>query len=74
MAKVLRLTFNTSLGKKRTLSVHNPILPIDPATVKTAMETLINENVFGFGPGDDFVSIHSADLYERVVDEIELPV
>lgn len=63
----------TRYGNKKTINVHNPILPVNPAAVKAAMETLINENVFGAGPAEEFVSIHSADLYERMVEDIVLP-
>ncbi|WP_096200080.1 DUF2922 domain-containing protein [Bacillus sp. FJAT-45350] len=40
MSKVLQLVFNTMGGSKRTFNIVNPAEPVDPVTVKAAMDKL----------------------------------
>ena len=70
----LRLVFETGLneqGKPTKLSVDNPIEPIDPATVKAAMEQIIAANAFD-GNGGDLIIADSVRLVESNVTDYEL--
>ena len=71
MAKSLELHFNNSLGKVTRLSVDHPTEPVNPATVKTVMDTIIASNVFG-GSYRSLVSAKEARLVERNVTDYEL--
>lgn len=42
----LQLQYLTSEGKKRTLSIANPVLDLDEAQIKEAMETISAQEIF----------------------------
>ncbi|MDR4938981.1 DUF2922 domain-containing protein [Rossellomorea marisflavi] len=71
MAKALELIFRNEMGKLATISVIGPKEPVDPATVKAAMENLIAKDVFG-SSGGSLVSIEGARIVERNVTDYEL--
>ncbi|WP_077212377.1 DUF2922 domain-containing protein [Bacillus dakarensis] len=71
MAKVLELQFVTQHGKVAKLTVDNPTEPIDPAAVKTAMESIIASNAFNSTSGD-LVAIEGARVVERNVTDYEI--
>jgi hypothetical protein len=71
MAKTLELQFATQFGKVAKLNLDDPIEPIDPAAVKTVMETIIADNVFQSSSGA-LVGIKGARVVERNVTEYEI--
>lgn len=70
MAKTLELEFGTQLGKVARISINDPIEPVDPLAVQTAMNNIIAQNVFQSNSGD-FVSSLGARLVERNVTDYE---
>jgi Protein of unknown function (DUF2922) len=71
MAKTLELQFATQFGKVAKLNLDAPIEPVDPAAVKTVMETIIADNVFQSSSGA-LVGIKGARVVERNVTEYEI--
>ncbi|WP_077214919.1 DUF2922 domain-containing protein [Bacillus dakarensis] len=71
MAKVLELNFTTALGKTAKLTVDQPVEPIDPAAIKTAMEAIIASNAFNSTSGD-LVAVEGARVVERNVTDYEI--
>ena len=71
MAKTLELLFLTEGGKSATLSVSDPIEPVDIEKVKTAMDAVIVSNVFTTASGS-FISAKGARVVERNVNEYEM--
>ncbi|MGY0693871.1 DUF2922 domain-containing protein [Virgibacillus sp. FSP13] len=69
--KKLELKFLNKEGKTVTYSLEKPVEPVDPAAIKSAMDEIIAQNAFT-STGGDLVSIKSARLVERNVEEIEL--
>lgn len=68
----LELKFENQDGKTVTYSLEKPIEPVDPVTVKAAMDEIIGQNTFTSN-GGDLVTIKSARIVERTVEDIELP-
>ncbi len=71
MAKQLELQFLNEDERTVTISLENPIEPVDPETVKTVMDTIISENVF-MTSGGDLVSKKGARIVERTVTDIDI--
>lgn len=71
MAKQLELQFFNEDERTVTISLENPIEPVDPETVKTVMDTIISENVF-MTSGGDLVSKKGARIVERTVTDIDI--
>jgi hypothetical protein len=71
MAKTLELTFNTANGKQSKLTLGEPLESLDLEVMKTAMNTIIEAEVFTTVNGD-LVSPKSARVIERNVTEYEL--
>jgi hypothetical protein len=71
MAKTLELQFATQFWKVAKLNLDDPIEPVDPAAVKTVMETMIADNVFQSSSGA-LVGIKGARVVERNVTEYEI--
>lgn len=69
--KKLELKFLNEDGKTVTYSLEKPVEPVDPATVKSAMDEIISQDVFTTS-GGDLVSIKGARLVDHQVTEIEL--
>lgn len=72
MNKKLELLFENEEGRQVTVSLDDPIEPIDPELVKDAMQTIINGNTL-ISSGGDIISIRGARLVEHYVETIELP-
>ncbi|KMY50954.1 DUF2922 domain-containing protein [Peribacillus loiseleuriae] len=68
MAKTLELLFLTEGGKSATLSITDPIEPVDVGKVKTAMDEMIASNVFTTASGS-FINAKGARVVERHIDE-----
>ncbi|HHW36355.1 MAG TPA: DUF2922 domain-containing protein [Bacillales bacterium] len=71
MSKKLELQFTNFEGKTATLSIDDPIEPVDPATVSAAMDTIIAANIFT-STGGDLVAKKGARVVERNVTEVAL--
>lgn len=71
MEKKLEMIFENEEGKKVTLSLDNPMEPIDPTAVTAAMDTIIEQNAFN-SSGGDLIRKHSARIVGRIVEPIEL--
>ncbi len=71
MTKKIELIFKNELGKNVTLSLDNPIEPVDPAQVNQVMDQVIAENAF-VSPGGSLVSKYAARIVERNVADIEM--
>jgi Protein of unknown function (DUF2922) len=69
--KKLELKFENEDGKVVTYSVDNPIEPVDPATVGSAMDEILTQNAFTTS-GGNLVAKKSARVVERIVQDIEL--
>lgn len=64
MSKKLRLTFGTDGGSKSSLSVEDPKDGLDDETVRAAMETIINSEVFENKNGEKYDKIAKAAVIE----------
>ncbi|PLT34422.1 DUF2922 domain-containing protein [Bacillus sp. V5-8f] len=71
MAKTLELIFVTEEGKTASISIEDPIEPININVVKQSMDTILAANVFT-SPSGDFVGKKGARVVERNVNEYEL--
>ncbi|SEP69319.1 Protein of unknown function [Virgibacillus subterraneus] len=69
--KKLELKFLNNEGKTVTYSLENPVEPVDPAAVTSAMDEIITQDAFT-SSGGSLVSKKSARIVERNVAEIEL--
>lgn len=71
MAKQLELQFLNEDNRTVTISLENPIEPVNSDDVKNVMDTVISENVF-MSSGGNLVSKKGARIVERTVSEIEI--
>jgi hypothetical protein len=71
MSKKLELQFVNLEGKTATLSIDDPIEPVEPASVSAAMDTIIATNIFT-STGGDLVAKKGARVVERNVADVEL--
>jgi hypothetical protein len=72
MAKKLELQFLNTESKTVTISIDDPIEPVDEAAVSSAMDTIITQNAFT-SSGGDLVSKKGARVVERNVSDVTLP-
>lgn len=68
--KVLKLTFKNSKGKKSNLTIQNPKDGLDENTVKTAMQGIVDANVFEKEEINLYSSVVSAKYYTMQSDSI----
>lgn len=73
MNKTLELVFITEEGKNASLTVDNPLEPVDPAAVQAAMQEVIDENLF-ISPSGALIGIKSARVVSRGIEAVELGV
>ncbi|WP_373893876.1 DUF2922 domain-containing protein [Virgibacillus natechei] len=71
MSKKIELKFRNEDDKVVTYSLDNPIEPVDPEAVNTAMDEIIEQNAFT-STGGDVIQKDSARVVERTVEDIEL--
>ncbi|MFD1738186.1 DUF2922 domain-containing protein [Bacillus salitolerans] len=71
MAKVLQLQFLNQEDKTVTLTIEDPIEPVDPAAVNAAMDVIIASNVF-ISSGGEYTSKKGARVVERNIEEVIL--
>ncbi|QNO14483.1 DUF2922 domain-containing protein [Alkalicella caledoniensis] len=65
----LQMIFKNAQGRNVTISVADPIEPMDSNQVQQAMEEIISKDVFT-SPGGDLVEVVAARLVARQVTEI----
>lgn len=73
MAKKIELIFKNQMGKNVTVSLDNPIEPVDPVLVSQVMDTVLTENAF-MSTGGRLISKHAARIVERNVSDIAIPI
>lgn len=71
MAKQIELQFFNEEDRTVTLSLSDPVEPVDPSAVNAAMDEIIYTNAFT-SSGGDLISKKGARLVERTVVEIDL--
>jgi hypothetical protein len=69
LAKTLQLQFFNQENKTVTIAIENPIEPVDPLALDSAMNQILMANVF-VTAGGDLVSKKGARIVERNVLEI----
>ncbi|MDC3417556.1 DUF2922 domain-containing protein [Aquibacillus salsiterrae] len=69
--KTLELKFGNQEDKVVTVSLENPVEPVDAVAVNAAMDAIITQNAF-FSSGGDLVTKKSARIVERNVADIQL--
>ncbi|SES81223.1 DUF2922 domain-containing protein [Anaerobranca gottschalkii] len=69
MSKTLQLVFRNQEGRTVTLSLNDPIEPIDSGEVQSVMDTIIAKDVFT-STGGSLVEKVTARLVAREVTEI----
>lgn len=69
--KRIELFFENEDGKTVKYTLDKPIEPIDPETVKEAMDEIIAQNAFD-SSGGDLVAKKSARIVEHIIEEIDL--
>ena len=70
MTKKLELVFENELAKNVTISLDNPVYPVDPAAISAAMDEIIAQNAFT-SSGGNLVAKKSARVVDRTVETIE---
>ncbi|RFB17353.1 DUF2922 domain-containing protein [Bacillus sp. HNG] len=71
MAKTLEMQFKNEDGKTTTISIENPIEPVDAESVSAAMDLIVSTNVF-LTPGGAIVEKKGARVVERNVATVEM--
>ncbi len=67
----LQLVFITENNKSYTINIDEPVSPVDPIDVKTAMDAIITNNIISTKNGS-LVAIKGAYYVTRTVDEVIL--
>ncbi|GGD08578.1 hypothetical protein N780_08410 [Pontibacillus chungwhensis BH030062] len=71
MAKKLEMKFENQDGRTVTISLDDPIEPVDVVALNAAMDEIVTQNCFT-SSGGDLVSKKEARIVERNVADIEL--
>ncbi|GEN45333.1 DUF2922 domain-containing protein [Alkalibacillus haloalkaliphilus] len=71
MSKRLELRFRNEQGRLATISVENPVEPVDPEQVKQAMDTILEQDIFT-SASYPLTEIAHAQVVERNVEEVSL--
>lgn len=71
--KRIELIFKNEMGRNVTISLDDPIEPVDPALVAQVMDQVIAHNAFT-SSGGFLVGKAAARIVERNVEPIEIPV
>ena len=69
--KRIELKFRNEEGRLSTVSLDDPKEPVDPIAVKQAMQVIIDQDDFT-SSGGSYVSMDSAQVVDRTVEEISL--
>lgn len=71
MARKLEMVFKDITGKTMKISVDNADENITDEAVRTAMEEIINKNIFATA-GGDLVAIHGARIVDTEIQELDV--
>ncbi|PWA09027.1 DUF2922 domain-containing protein [Pueribacillus theae] len=71
MAKQIELQFLNEENRTVTISLEDPVDPVNPAEISAAMDTVISENALT-SSGGNLVAKKGARIVERTVTEIAL--
>lgn len=71
MARQIDLQFLNEADRTVTMSLTDPVEPVDVEAVITAMDTIITENAIT-SSGGDLVSKKGARIVERTVNDIDI--
>ncbi|KGP74549.1 DUF2922 domain-containing protein [Pontibacillus yanchengensis] len=71
MAKKLELKFLNEENRTVTISMDQPIEPVDPVAVNAAMDEIITQGCF-FSSGGNLISKKEARIVERNVFDVQL--
>lgn len=71
--KVLQMVFKNTAGEKVTISVDDPKDTLTEAQIKTAMETIIEKNIF-MKNNYDLISAVEAKIVTKEITEYDLVV
>lgn len=69
MSSTLEMTFITELGGRLKLSLPDPRQDLTETEVETAMNTIIDKNIFSTATGKAS-AIHSAQVVSKVIEEL----
>lgn len=69
VAKTLQLNFRNQEGRPVTISVSNPVEPVDAQAVEDAMEVITQKNIF-LTTGGEITGKVSARLVSREVTDV----
>ncbi|MTT32361.1 DUF2922 family protein [Terrilactibacillus sp. BCM23-1] len=69
--KTLQLQFENTTGGTVSLTLDNPVEPVNPAAIQAAQAAIISQNVFT-STGGDYVKVKGAKIIERNVTDIAL--
>jgi hypothetical protein len=71
VTKKLVMTFKTDYDRNVSLSVDNPKSSLNENTIKTAMQTIVTQNIFA-PAGEQLVSLVEAKIVVTNTDEYEI--
>ncbi len=71
VTKKLVMTFKTDYDRNVSLSVDNPKSSLNENTIKTAMQTIVDQNIFA-PAGEQLVSLVEAKIVITNTDEYEI--
>ena len=71
VTKKLVMTFKTDYDRNVSISVDNPKSNLNEGTIKTAMQTIVDQNVFA-PAGEQLVSLVEAKIVVTNTDEYEI--
>jgi hypothetical protein len=71
MARVLEMVFNTEMGSTKTMRIADAKDPLTSAEVSTAMDTIINKNIFK-GSGGELVGKIKAQVVVTTTNDLAL--
>nr|WP_141604476.1 DUF2922 domain-containing protein [Terrilactibacillus laevilacticus] len=69
--KTLQLQFENAQGGTATVSLDNPVEPVNTAAIQAAQTAILSQNIFS-STGGDYVKLKGAKIVERNVTDIAL--
>lgn len=69
MAKVLRMSFQNAQGRTVSVSLREPVDPLDPVDVSSCMDKIVIGNIFNTS-GGDIVAKLKAETIETTVESV----
>jgi uncharacterized protein YceH (UPF0502 family) len=72
MASTLEMVFMSTSGNRVTLRVPDPVETLTASEVRTAMDTIVEKNIFRATGGGDLVAVADARIVSRDVTDLEI--